>query len=635
MKNTFYVTTPIYYVNAKPHLGHAYTTILADTMNRFHKILGQETFFLTGTDEHGDKIVQAAQNAGKTPKEYVDEISNLFKSLWPELNIQYDKFIRTTDPNHKKCVQDILQLVYDKGDIYFGEYGGYYCFGCERFYTEKELVNGVCPDHKKPPTYIHEENYFFRMSKYQQWLIDYINANPDFIQPKAYRNEVLSILKEDIGDLCISRPKKRLSWGIELPFDKNFVTYVWFDALINYVSAIDWPNGEKFKKFWPAYHIIAKDILKPHAIFWPTMLKAAGIELYRGLRVHGYWKVDETKMSKSLGNVVDPLSMKDKYGVDGFRYFLMKDMHLGHDGNFSEKNLIDRFNSDLANDIGNLFNRTLSMITKYFKGILNKTDLVLEEKDRDLIKLGEESLRKYIECFNEFNTADGLENLMIFVRSLNKYIDSMAPWTLYKEKELERLSTVLWLVVISLKKVAYALWPVMPESSEKMLKSIGCEPIPNEINLVEEILNWTPWHIGEKLPKGLNLFPRKEVFKEEETKEKNVTKEKEDTIDFEVFKKVQLRVGKILDAEKHPNADKLLCTKVDLGDGEIRSIVAGIAEYYNPDELKGKNVVVVANLAPRKIRGVISQGMILAIHTKQGLKVLTTDSLIEPGSIIS
>ena len=449
MKETFYVTTPIYYVNAKPHLGHAYTTILADTINRFQKLLGKDTFFLTGTDEHGDKIVQAAEKMGKSPKEYVDEISSLFKNLWPELGIENDKFIRTTDPYHIECVQKFLQLVYDNGDIYFGEYGGYYCFGCERFYTEKELIDGLCPDHKKPPTYIHEENYFFRMSKYQQWLVDYIKSNPDFIQPEAYKNEVLSMLKEPIGDLCISRPKKRLTWGIELPFDKNFVTYVWFDALINYLSAIGWPDGENFKKFWPAYHIIAKDILKPHAVFWPTMLKSAGVEIYKGLRVHGYWKVDETKMSKSLGNVVDPLSLKDKYGVDGFRYFLMREMHLGHDGNFSEENMIERFNADLANDIGNLFNRTLSMIKKYFKGELPSV-MELEEIDRELILSGKESLREYIDALSRFNTAQGLANLMSFVRKVNKYIDSVAPWTLFKNKELNRLASVLWVVICSL-----------------------------------------------------------------------------------------------------------------------------------------------------------------------------------------
>ncbi len=506
VRGRFYITTPIYYVNAKPHLGHAYTTIFADSVCRFHKLMGEETFFLTGTDEHGDKIVQAAEKAGKTPKEYVDEISFLFKSLWPELDVENDRFIRTTDEHHKKCVQKFLQLVYDKGDIYFGEYGGYYCFGCERFYTEKELVDGMCPDHKKPPTYIHEENYFFRMSKYQEWLIDYIKNNPEFIQPEAYRREVLSMLKEDIGDLCISRPKKRLSWGIEMPFDKNFVTYVWFDALINYLSALGWPDGEDFKKFWPAYHIIAKDILKPHAVFWPTMLKAAGVEIYKGLRVHGYWKVDETKMSKSLGNVVDPLSLKDKYGVDGFRYFLMREMHFGHDGNFSEKNLIERFNSDLANDVGNLFNRTLSMIKKYFKGELRENT----EIDKDLISNGKDSLKKYIASFENFNTASALEELMSFVRGVNKYIDTSAPWTLYKNKEIKRLSAVLWTVLVSLRKIAYALWPVMPSASEKMLTSIGISLNKRKMDLEMEIDNWNIWEIKEPLPKGLNLFPRKE-----------------------------------------------------------------------------------------------------------------------------
>ncbi|WP_461834005.1 methionine--tRNA ligase [Desulfothermus sp.] len=637
MKKTFYVTTPIYYVNAKPHLGHAYTTIFADTVCRFHKLMGEETFFLTGTDEHGDKIVQAAESQGKSPQEYVDEISALFRNLWPELDIENDKFIRTTDPYHKECVQRFLQIVYDKGDIYFGEYGGYYCFGCERFYTEKELVDGMCPDHKKPPTYIHEENYFFRMSKYQDWLREYINDNPDFIQPEPYRKEVLSMLKEPIGDLCISRPKKRLTWGIEMPFDKNFVTYVWFDALINYLSAIGWPDSEEFKKFWPAYHIIAKDILKPHAIFWPTMLKSAGVEIYKGLRVHGYWKVDETKMSKSLGNVVDPLSLKDKYGVDGFRYFLMREMHFGHDGNFSEKNMIERFNADLANDIGNLFNRTLSMINKYFKGKL-KSQISFEDMDKELILLGKRSLNNYITSFESFNSAEGLENLMIFVRAVNKYIDSVAPWTLFKNKDLDRLNTVLWVVLICLRKIALALWPVMPSSSEKMLNAIGLALDVKSFDFKREADDFSTWEISDNLPKNLNLFPRKEVFKEEKPKKEaksSKNEEQESYIDFDVFQKVDLRVGKVLDAAKHPNADKLLCLKVDLGEQKPRSVVAGIAKYYKPDELIGKNVVMVANLKPRKLRGEISEGMVLAVHKKDGLQVLAINGEIDPGSKIS
>ena len=639
MKQSFYITTPIYYVNARPHLGHAYTTIFADTINRFQKLLGKETFFLTGTDEHGDKIVQSAEKVGKNPKEYVDEISSLFKNLWPELCIENNKFIRTTDQYHIECVQRFLQLVYDRGDIYFGEYGGYYCFGCERFYTEKELVDGLCPDHKVAPTYIQEENYFFRMSKYQDWLIDYIKTNPDFIQPEQYKNEVLSMLKEPIGDLCISRPKKRLTWGIELPFDKNFVTYVWFDALINYLSAISWPDGEEFKKFWPAYHIIAKDILKPHAVFWPTMLKAAGLPIYKGLRVHGYWKVDETKMSKSLGNVVDPLSLKDKYGVDGFRFFLMREMHLGHDGNFSEKNMIERFNADLANDIGNLFNRTFSMVAKYFKGVLPDI-LVLEDADKDLINLGKNSIERYMSCFDGFDTANGLENLMVFVRAVNKYIDSSAPWTIFKNKQMDRLSTVMWVVLISLKKIAVCLWPVMPKMSEKMLLNLGIEHGIKGLYLKDEIGDWNIWKLIKPLPKGLNLFPRKELFKEkkqDKDQSKNVEngdKEK-NLIEFDDFLKIDLRVGKIIDAKKHPNADKLLCLKVDLGEDRPRSIVAGIANYYTPDQVKGKNVVVVSNLKPRKLRGEVSEGMVLAIHMDGGVKLLATDEDVNPGSKIS
>ncbi len=638
MKDTFFISTPIYYVNAKPHLGHAYTTILADCINRFQRLLGKETFFLTGTDEHGDKIVQAAQAQGKTPREYVDEISALFKNLWPELNIENTKFIRTTDPYHIECVQRFLQLVYDKGDIYFGEYGGYYCFGCERFYTEKELVDGMCPDHKKPPTYIHEENYFFRMSNYQDWLIDYIKKNPYFIQPDHFRNEVLGILKEPIGDLCISRPKKRLTWGIELPFDKNYVTYVWFDALINYISALGWPAGEDFKKFWGgAHHIVAKDILKPHAIFWPTMLKAAGLELYKGLRVHGYWKVDETKMSKSLGNVVDPLSLKDKYGVDGFRYFLMREMHFGHDGNFSEKNLLERFNADLANDLGNLFNRSLSMVHKYFKGVLSP-EIILEKQDKDLIDLGEDSLKGYVKHFEGFNTASALQCLWELVRGVNKYIDSTAPWALYKAGDQKRLNTVLGLVVISLRKIALALWPVMPGSSEKMLAQLRCGLPMDGIDIRKEISNWKMWSLSSPLERGSNLFPRKEPMKgEKKEEEKKVLKEKSDDyyIDFEDFSKLDLRVGEVVEAKKHPNADKLLCLKVDLGEDSPREIVAGLAQYYSPEEMISKKVVVVANLRPRKLRGVLSQGMVLAVHSSKGLKVLCAEEEVEAGSRIS
>lgn len=369
MEKVYYVTTPIYYVNAPPHIGHAYTTIVADVLARYHRLAGYRTFFLTGTDEHGDKIVEAASKAGMDPQAYADKISALFRSLWPELNVTNDYFIRTTDANHKKTVQYILNKVYENGDIYFGHYEGFYCVGCERFYTEKELVDGKCPDHQSEPEFRKESNYFFRMSKYQDWLVDYINKHPNFIRPERYRNEVLAFLREPLEDLCISRPKTRLSWGIELPFDPDYVTYVWFDALINYISALGYPDGKNFRTFWPAaQHLIAKDILKPHAVYWPTMLKAAGIEPYRNLNVHGYWNVDQSKMSKTLGNVVRPLELKDRYGLDAFRYFLIRDMVFGLDANFNEEAFVNRLNSDLANDLGNLVSRVISMALKYFGG---------------------------------------------------------------------------------------------------------------------------------------------------------------------------------------------------------------------------------------------------------------------------
>ena len=375
MTEPFYITTPIYYVNARPHLGHAYTTIIADVITRFHRMRGSESFFLTGTDEHGDKIVRAAKKENTSPRLYVDQISGLFRQLWPELNIEYSHFIRTTDAAHISVVEQILQTIYDAGDIYFSEYEGKYCFGCERFYTDRELVDGRCPDHETEPEVIKESNYFFKMSKYQNWLIEHIHNNQDFIRPERYKNEVLAFLREPLEDLCISRPKSRLKWGISLPFDNDYVTYVWFDALLNYVSALDYPNGEAFQKYWPvAQHIVAKDILKPHGIYWPIMLKAAGLDTYQHLNVHGYWNIEQSKMSKSLGNVVEPLELKNVYGLDAFRFFLLRDMTFGLDSSFSESALVQRINSDLANDLGNLFSRTLTMAGKYFKAVVPAAD---------------------------------------------------------------------------------------------------------------------------------------------------------------------------------------------------------------------------------------------------------------------
>jgi len=635
--NTFFVTTPIYYVNAEPHLGHAYTTIIADAINRFYRLNGYETFFLTGTDEHGDKIVQAAEKHGKTPQEYVDTISNIFKNTWPGLEVENSYFIRTTSAEHKKVVQAFLQKVYDAGDIYFGEYGGFYCFGCERFYTEKELVDGLCPDHKTEPTYLHEKNYFFRMSKYLESLRQYIEEHPDFIWPERYRNEVLGLLKEDLGDLCISRPKSRLTWGIELPFDSNFVTYVWFDALINYISALGWPEGENFKKFWPnSYHIVAKDILKPHAIFWPTMLMAAGLPLYKGLRVHGYWTVDETKMSKSLGNVIKPLELKDKYGLAPFRYFLLREMHFGLDANFSEEAFVNRLNSDLANDLGNLFSRVLTMTNKYFAGKVPSAGK-LEAEDEAVIGIGLESIANFQNLFARFQFARALESLWEFVRYLNKYIDQTAPWQLAKEKQEERLATVIYLLLEGLRKIALHLWPVMPSVSVEMLKQLGVDFEVQKVDLLAESKEWGKLEAGLKVAKKSNLFPRQEI-KLEQNKEAASSaslKEKKEYVSFEDFKKLDLRVGKILSATRVEKSDKLLKLEVDLGEDKPRQIIAGIAPYFSPAELMGKEVIVVSNLKPRKIFGQLSEGMVLAANDGQSFALLTVSKEVKEGTKIS
>ncbi|NDV27597.1 methionine--tRNA ligase [Desulfovibrio sp. JC010] len=645
--DSFFITTPIYYVNAKPHLGHAYTTILADSMNRFHKLLGDETFFLTGTDEHGDKIVQAAEKGGQTPREYVDEISALFSGIWPGLQIENDDFIRTTQERHIKCVQEVLQKVYDKGDIYFGEYGGHYCFGCERFYTEKELVDGKCPQHETVPEYIAEKNYFFKMSKYQDWLIGHINANPDFIRPERYRNEVLSLLKSgELEDLCISRPKSRLEWGIELPFDDKFVTYVWFDALINYITALEYPEGQKFEKFWPkANHLVAKDILKPHAIFWPTMLKAAEIEPYQHLNVHGYWLIKDTKMSKSLGNVVSPLEMAEKYGVNAFRYFLLREMVFGNDSSFSEEALVGRLNADLANDLGNLFSRTLSMTHKYFEGKVPDQGEEIDE-DCEIKSLGRKAMAEFQNNFMDAKFSRGLEGLWELVRGLNKYIDTTQPWTLYKEEKMSRLGTVMYVLLENMRKIAVHLWPVMPEASEMMLEQLGIKFAPEKVNLQGEIDVWGLLDPGTEVAKKSNLFPRVELPKEEPAPKKKEAKKskkqpkqaKEEipgVIEFPDFQKVDMRVGTVLSVTKHPDADKLLLVKIDTGDDEPRQVVAGLAEFFKPEELEGRQVVVVVNLKPRKLRGEVSQGMILAVRNGDEMQLLSVSAPVANGCKVS
>ncbi len=628
----FYVTTPIYYVNDTPHIGHAYTTVAADILARFNRLLGRRVFFLTGTDEHGQKVQKAAEERGLSPKEHADMMVQNFKRLWERMNISHDAFIRTTDEEHIEVVQEILKRLHDRGEIVKRPYKGWYCTPDERFWTEKELVDGKCPDCGRPVEEIEEDNYFFLMSRYQDALIRYIEENPGYILPETRRNEVMGFLKsKPLGDLCISRPKKRLSWGITLPFDEDYVTYVWFDALVNYYSATRYLAPDRdLVQWWPAdHHIVGKDILTTHAVYWSTMLMALNMPLPRNIFAHGWWTVDGRKMSKSLGNVVDPFEVIERYGVDPFRYFLFREVTFGLDGDFSEHALVSRINSDLANDLGNLVSRSFAMARKYFDSLVPEPTRV-EEEIKSLAESVVKGMERHLQTL-AFHRA--LDEIWTLINALNKYIDTRQPWSLARSHEKqEELKNVIYTILEGVRVVAIYTLPFMPESSIRVLRALGEDDDLINRPLLGE-LRWGTLKPGIRLGRIAALFPR--IEKERDNKKTARQQEKEEKvpedryIGIDDFAKVELRVGKVIEAEAIEGSNKLLRLIVDIG--EKRQIVAGIGKSYTPEELVGKQVVVVTNLRPARLMGVESQGMLLAAGTDNDIAIVSPEKEMPAG----
>ncbi|RKY50592.1 MAG: methionine--tRNA ligase [Candidatus Neomarinimicrobiota bacterium] len=636
MGKRFYVTTPLYYVNDQPHIGHTYSTIIADILARYHRMRGEDTHFLTGTDEHGQKVQQAAAKAGIPPEKHCNEYARRFRSFWDELGLTYNDFIRTTETRHTRVVQKILQDLYDKGDIYKDKYEGLYSVAEERFITRKEYEEGNFREVKE----IHEINYFFRMSAYQKDLIAHIESHPGFIQPENRKNEILGFLQQPLNDLCISRPKNRLSWGIELPFDREYVTYVWFDALINYISAVGFSRDDAlFRKWWPAVHIIGKDILTTHCVYWPTMLMAAGVPLPETIFAHGWWMSEGQKMSKSLGNFIDLNTIRDhvaRVGTDAFRYFLAKEGPLFGDSDFSKDRFYQTYNTDLANDFGNLVNRILKLIHKYFDakvptpGKWTETEIVLQKEGKALQE-------RVFYLLDRFELNRLIFEILSYIRSINRYLEQKAPWKLAKT-DLEQTGTVLYSALASLRMAAGLMDPILPEKVAQLYE------ILNEKVQAGQLPAWDGLKPGTPVLKTEGLFPRIDLafLQDDKREEKAVRPEKDEKIpedqtgliSLEDFQKIRLQTARILEAEVVRGTEKLMKLTIKTG-SETRTLVAGIVPYYKPEELIGKTIVIVANLQPATIRGIRSKGMLLAARSKDMLRLVTLDGdLPESGVVI-